>query len=134
IAAPLRELHLSKHHAAYDKHANETLEKLDEARDRSDFTRIPAFEKSLAFNLSGHVLHSVFWRNMAPKAGGRPTGELARAIDRDFGGFDKMKAQLTSAAATVMGSGWGALVYEPLAARLLTCQRYGRQSNLTQGG
>jgi len=134
ISATLLELHHSKHHAAYVKQANETLEKLDEARDRGDFTRIPAFEKSLAFNLSGHVLHSVFWRNLAPKAGGRPSGDFARAIERDFGGFDKMKAQLTSAASTVMGSGWGALVYEPLAARLLTCQIYDHQSNLTQGG
>jgi superoxide dismutase, Fe-Mn family len=134
ISGPLLELHHSKHHAAYVKQANETLEKLDEARAKDDFTRIPAFERSLAFNLSGHVLHSIFWRNLAPKAGGPPKGDLAQAIQRDFGGFDKMKAQLSTAAATVMGSGWGALVYEPLAGRLLTCQIYDHQSNLTQGG
>jgi Fe-Mn family superoxide dismutase len=135
LSAPLLEIHHSKHHAAYVKQANETLEKLDEARAKDDFTRIPAFEKALAFNLSGHVLHSIFWRNLAPRAGGAPPrGALADALQRDFGGFDKMKAQLTSAAATVMGSGWGALVYEPLAGRLLTCQIYDHQSNLTQGG
>lgn len=134
ISATLLELHHSKHHAAYVKQANETLDKLDEARGKDDFTRLPALEKSLAFNLSGHVLHSLFWRNLAPRAGGRPTGELATAFERDFGGFEKMKAQLTSAAATIMGSGWGALVWEPLAGRLLTCQIYDHQSNLTQGG
>jgi Fe-Mn family superoxide dismutase len=134
IQGPLLELHHSKHHAAYVKNANETLEKLDEARDKGDFTRTPSLEKSLAFNLSGHVLHSIFWRNLAPHAGGQPKGKLADAIQKDFGSFDKMKAQLTSAAATVMGSGWGALVYEPLAGRLLTCQIYDHQSNLTQGG
>jgi superoxide dismutase, Fe-Mn family len=134
IQAPLLELHHQKHHATYVKQANETLEKLDEARDKDDYTRIAAFEKALAFNLSGHVLHSIFWRNLAPKAGGRPGGKLAEAITRDFGSFDKMKAQLTNVAATVMGSGWAALVWEPLGGRLLTCQIYDHQSNLTQGG
>jgi superoxide dismutase, Fe-Mn family len=134
ISAAVLEIHHSKHHAAYVKNANETLEKLDDARERGDFTRIAALEKALAFNLSGHVLHSIFWRNLAPKAGGRPVGKLAQAIDRDFGSFDKLKAQLTSVAATVMGSGWGTLVWEPLAGKLLTCQVYDHQSNLAQGG
>ncbi len=134
ISAPLLEVHHSKHHANYVTQANDTLEKLDEARDKGDFTRIAALEKSLAFNLSGHVLHSIFWRNLAPQAGGEPQGELGSAIERDFGSFAKMKAQLTHVAATVMGSGWAALVFEPLSGRLLTCQIYDHQSNLTQGG
>ena len=134
ITGAVLELHHSKHHAAYVKNANQTLETLDEARSRGDFTRIAALERALAFNLSGHVLHSIFWRNLAPRAGGRPTGKLAEAFDRDFGGFDKLKAQLTSVASTVMGSGWAALIWEPLAGRLLTCQIYDHQSNLAQGG
>src|SRR5262249_5132679 len=56
------------------------------------------------------------------------------AIERDFGSFEAFQAQLTEVAATVMGSGWGALVYEPIAQRLLTCQIYDHQSNLSQGG
>ncbi len=71
---------------------------------------------------------------MKPHGGDRPSGELARAIERDFGGFEAFKAQLTQVAATIMGSGWGALVYEPIAQRLLTCQIYDHQSNLSQGG
>jgi Fe-Mn family superoxide dismutase len=134
ISGKLLELHHTKHHAAYVKKANETLEKLDEARDTGDFTRIGGLEKALAFNLSGHALHSVFWRNLAPKAGGRPTGDLAEAIQADFGGFDRLKAQLTSVASTIMGSGWAALVFEPMARRLLACQIYDHQSNLAQGG
>jgi len=134
ISGKLMELHHNKHHAAYVKKANETMEQLDEARDKGDFTRIGGLEKALAFNLSGHVLHSIFWRNLAPKAGGRPTGELLDAIESDFGSFDKLKAQLTSVASTIMGSGWAALVYEPLSSRLLTCQIYDHQSNLAQGG
>jgi superoxide dismutase, Fe-Mn family len=133
ITGRLLELHHAKHHAAYVTKANETLQQLDEARGKGDFTKIAGLEKALAFNLSGHVLHSIFWRNLAPQAGGRPSGELAAAVDEFFGGFDKLKAQLTNVAATVMGSGWAALFWEPMAGRLLTCQIYDHQSNLTQG-
>jgi Fe-Mn family superoxide dismutase len=133
ISGALLEVHHSKHHAAYVEQANQTLEKLDEARDAGDFTRLAALERALAFNLSGHVLHSIFWRNLAPTGGGKPSGELARAIDRDFGGFEKMQAQLTHVASTVMGSGWAALMYEPLAGRLITSQIYDHQSNVSQG-
>ena len=134
ISGKIMELHHDKHHAAYVKGANDTLEKLDEARDKEDFTRLGALEKSLAFNLSGHVLHSLFWQNLTPKGGGEPEGELAQAIANDFGSFAKMKRQLTEAASTIMGSGWGALVWEPLAGKLLTTQIYDHQSNLAQGG
>jgi len=134
ISGRIMELHHDKHHAGYVKGANETLERLDEAREKEDFSRLAALEKGLAFHLSGHVLHSLFWRNLAPNGGGRPDGKLARAIDRDFGGFEKFKRQMTEVAATVMGSGWSALVWEPVGKRLLTTQIYDHQSNLSQGG
>jgi len=134
IDAKTMEIHHDKHHAAYVKKANETLEQLDEARDKSDFTRIAGLEKSLAFNLSGHVLHSLFWRNLMPKGGGRPTGELAQALVRDFGSFEGFQKQINEVSGTIMGSGWGALIYEPMAGRLLTSQIYDHQSNLAQAG
>ena len=134
ISGEIMELHHGGHHKAYVEKANETLEKLQEARDKHDYSRLGALEKALAFNLSGHVLHSVFWKNLAPRAGGQPVGELARLIQRDFGGFQPFKEQLTETAGTIMGSGWAALVWEPLAERLLTCQVYDHQSNLSQGG
>src|SRR5688572_28889591 len=134
ISGQIMKLHHDKHHGAYVKKANETLEQLDEARDKSDFTCIAGLEKSLAFNLSGHVLHSLFWKNLRPQAGDAPTGALADAIRRDFGSFDGFKKQLSECASTVMGSGWGTLVYEPMAGRLLTCQIYDHQSNLAQAG
>jgi len=127
-------LHHDKHHAAYVKGANTTLEKLDEARDKEDYSRLTALEKALAFNLSGHVLHSIFWQNLSPKSGGRPSGELAAAIQEHFGSFEKLKRQLNEVASTIMGSGWAALVWEPLGSRLLTTQIYDHQSNLNQGG
>jgi Fe-Mn family superoxide dismutase len=134
ISGKIMELHHDKHHAAYVKGANQALEKLGEAREKEDFTRLGALEKALAFNLSGHVLHSLFWQNLTPKGGGEPEGELADAIANDFGNFAGMKRQLTEAASTIMGSGWSALVWEPLAGKLLTTQIYDHQSNLAQGG
>jgi Fe-Mn family superoxide dismutase len=134
ISGKIMELHHSKHHAGYVQGANTTLEKLDEAREREDFTRLAALEKALAFNLSGHVLHSLFWQNLTPKGADRPTGELAAAIQRDFGSFEKFRKQLTSVASTIMGSGWAALIWEPLGQRLLTTQIYDHQSNLAQAG
>src|SRR4029078_5110315 len=71
ISAEIMQLHHGKHHAAYVKKANETLEKLDEARDKKDFSKLAGLEKALPFNLSGHLLHSVFWRNLRPQGGDR---------------------------------------------------------------
>jgi superoxide dismutase, Fe-Mn family len=134
VSGKIMELHHDKHHKTYVEGANTAIEQLDEAREKSDFTRLSALEKALAFNLSGHILHSLFWQNMGPKAGGQPEGELAQAIQRDFGGFDQFKRQLSQAAGTIMGSGWAALVWEPLGKRLLTTQIYDHQSNLSQAG
>ena len=134
ISGRIMELHHDKHHATYVEGVNKTLEQLDEARDKADFTRLAALEKALAFNLSGHILHSLFWQNMMPKGGGKPEDDFAEALQRDFGGFDSFKKQLSQVAATIMGSGWAALVWEPLGGRLLTTQIYDHQSNLSQGG
>lgn len=134
ISGKIMEFHHDKHHAGYVKGANSTLGKLDEARAAEDFTRLASLEKALAFNLSGHILHSLFWQNLAPNAGGRPEGELGRIVDRDFGSFEMLKRQLIAVASTIMGSGWAALIWEPLGQRLLTTQIYDHQSNLSQAG
>jgi Fe-Mn family superoxide dismutase len=126
------ELHHDKHHAAYVTGANDTLDKLAEARSAGNFGTIVGLEKTLAFNVSGHVLHSIFWQNLSPDGGGQPEGELAAAIDESFGGFDAFKAQLTSASSTVQGSGWGVLSWDPLGQRLLVQQVYDHQSNAAQ--
>jgi Fe-Mn family superoxide dismutase len=134
MAAKVLELHHGKHHATYVKNANATLEKLAEARSKEDFTRLGALEHALAFNLSGHILHSIFWQNLTPKGGGRPNGKLGEALTRDLGGFESFKKQMSEVAATIMGSGWAALVWEPVGQRLLVTQIYDHQSNLNQGG
>ena len=134
ISGRIMELHHDKHHAAYVKGANTTIEKLQQAREKDDLSTLAGLEKALAFHLSGHVLHSLFWQNLAPKAGGRPSGELAAAINEHFGSFDKLKRQLTEVAGTIMGSGWAALMWEPLGKRLITAQIYDHQSNVNQAG
>ena len=128
------ELHHGKHHAAYVKGVNDTLDQLAAARASGDMSSLVGLEKTLAFNLSGHVLHSLFWKNLAPHAGGQPTGELAAAIDEFFGSFDAFRAQLTAAVTSVQGSGWGALSWEPLGKRLYIEQIYDHQGNIGQSG
>ena len=106
------EYHYGKHHQAYVTGANTALEQLAEARDKNDFANVNKLEKDLAFNLGGHVNHSIFWTNLAPESdggGGKPEGELAAAIDDNFGGFDKFQAHFTAAATGIQGSGWAVL-------------------------
>jgi Fe-Mn family superoxide dismutase len=134
ISGKIMELHHDKHHGAYVKGANETIEKLAEARAKGNFDSIGALEKKLAFNVSGHVLHSLFWKNMEPKADDRPTGDLADAIKKDFGSFEAFRKEMTAAAGSIMGSGWAALVWEPMGGRLVTAQIYDHQGNVTQAG
>src|ERR1700746_2647415 len=129
-SARLLELHHDKHHAGYVAGANTTLEKLAEARDREDFAAINQLQKNLAFHLSGHVLHSLFWRNMSPHGGGEPGGELADAVNESFGSVANLKGQLNEAALNVQGSGWGTLAWEPLAKRLRDGQGDGHQSHV----
>ena len=134
ISGQIMELHHDKHHAAYVKGANTALEKLADARESDDFGAISKLQKDLAFNLSGHVLHTLFWKNLSPHGGDKPEGELAAAIDEFFGGFDAFRGHLTQAAATVQGSGWGALTWEPIGERLYIEQVYDHQGNVGQGG
>jgi len=133
LSARILELHHGAHHAAYVKGLNETLEKLAEARSGKKFETIVGLEKTLAFNLSGHVLHSIFWTNLSPHGGGQPDGDLASAIGDQFGSFDAFKAQLTQATVTVQGSGWGVLAWEPLGRRLLVQQVYDHHESIGMG-
>lgn len=133
IPAQILELHHGKHHAAYVAGLNTTLEKIEKARSGSDFSTLVGLEKAMAFNLAGHVLHTIQWTNLTPDGGGKPEGELAAAIDRHFGSFDAFRAQFASATTTVQGSGWGVLAWEPLGERLVIEQVYDHQGNHGQG-
>jgi Fe-Mn family superoxide dismutase len=84
----------------------------------------------LAFHLSGHLLHSLLWKNLTPQGGGAPNGDLKKAIEAHFGSFSSFKEQLTAAAQSLQGSGWGALSWEPLGKRLLVEQVFDHQGNV----
>jgi Fe-Mn family superoxide dismutase len=133
LSARILELHHGKHHQTYVDGANTALEKIAAACEGSDFSTIVGLEKNLAFNVSGHVLHSMYWENLSPDGGGEPTGDFADAIDENFGSFLYFKAQMTQATTSVQGSGWSALSWEPLGQRLLVEQIYDHHANTLQG-
>ncbi|WP_157156131.1 MULTISPECIES: superoxide dismutase [unclassified Diaminobutyricimonas] len=133
ISGTIMELHHSKHHATYVAGANTALEKLAEARDKNDFTNVNKLEKDLAFNLGGHVNHSIFWTNMSPNGGDKPTGELASAIDDQFGSFDKFQGHFTATALGVQGSGWAVLAWDAIGQRLVVLQFFDQQANFPAG-
>ncbi|HVV11649.1 superoxide dismutase [Amycolatopsis sp.] len=130
ISGQINELHHSKHHATYVKGANDTLDKIAEARDKGDFGGIVGLETTLAFNLAGHANHVVWWKILSPEGGDKPTGELASAIDEAFGSFDKFQAQFNAVATTIQGNGWAALSWDPVGKTLITQQLRDHHNNL----
>ncbi|NNG18143.1 superoxide dismutase [Naumannella sp. ID2617S] len=133
IAPEIMELHHDKHHATYVKGANTAVEQIAEAVDKGDFATINKLEKDLAFNLGGHINHSVFWTNMSPEGGGEPTGEVGEAIGADFGGYETFQKMFTANALGVQGSGWSVLAYDTLGQRLNLLQVFDHQGNLPAG-
>jgi Fe-Mn family superoxide dismutase len=104
-------IHYQKHHNAYVSGANAILEKLDKARADGADLDVKSTLKELSFQIGGHILHSLFWANLAPagKGGGEPSGALGDAIDKEFGSFERFKKEFTQAAVSVEGSGWAVL-------------------------
>ena len=130
ISGRIMQLHHGKHHAAYVAGANTTLDLMAEARDKNDLTWINKLQKDLAFNLGGHVNHSIFWKNLSASGGDKPTGELAAAINEFFGSFDGFRAHFTANAMGIQGSGWSILAWDVLGQRLIIEQLYDQQGNL----
>ncbi len=130
IAPEIMELHHGKHHATYVKGLNTALGQLAEARSKGELGNVNKLAKDVAFNLGGHVNHSVFWKNMSPEGGGRPEGELASAIDEFFGGFEPFQKQFNATATGLQGSGWSVLAWDTLGGQMLIHQLFDQQGNL----
>ncbi|GAA1564160.1 Superoxide dismutase [Mn/Fe] [Leucobacter aridicollis] len=133
ISGKIMQLHHDKHHQAYVTGANTALEQLAEARESGNLGPVNKLEKDLAFNVGGHVNHTIFWNNMSPEGGGRPEGELASAIDEFFGDFEKFQAHFTATAMGVQGSGWAVLAWDTLGQRANIVQMFDQQGNLPAG-
>ncbi|MEM9559352.1 MAG: superoxide dismutase [Planctomycetota bacterium] len=134
IDAQTMSIHHGRHHAGYVRGLNNALAKLQEIRTGGgDPSTVEHWSRELSFNAGGHINHALFWTGMAPAGnggGGEPDGPLRAAIDRDFGAFEQFTAHFKAASASVEGSGWGWLVYEPLGGRLMVTQMHSQQMGL----
>ncbi len=102
------EIHYSRHHAAYTDNFNKAIESnnLKESSLFEIFSKAGSLPPAIRNNGGGFYNHQLFWRIMAPGAGGQPSGELAKAIETEFGSFDTFKEKFAEAAKTQFGSGW----------------------------
>jgi Fe-Mn family superoxide dismutase len=116
IDAKTMEIHHDKHHSGYVDKANKALEGTpwaDKAVEEvvAQLDKMPADKQTaVRNNAGGHANHSLFWSVMGPNKGGKPSGDLAKAIDAAFGSFDKFKEAFADAGASRFGSGWAWLV------------------------
>ncbi len=129
LSAELLDLHYNKHHNAYVKKANELVDTLSSLAADADPS---ALLRALSFNVSGHALHSLFWESMSP-ASTKPSEALKAEITRSFGSEELLQSRLTAAVSKLAGSGWGALVWEPMAKRLAVVQLHDHQSDFIVG-
>lgn len=132
ISEKTLKLHHDKHHKAYVDGLNKAETSLSEARSRNSYEFIKYWENELAFNGSGHILHSIYWTIMAPAGmGGQPYPYTSNCINSYFGSFDAFKEQFKNASEKVEASGWGILVWQP-AWRHLEILQAEKHQNLTQ--
>ncbi|PNS16457.1 Superoxide dismutase [Sphaceloma murrayae] len=115
ISGKIMELHHSKHHQTYVNSLNAAEEKLAEAQSKNDTSALVSLQPLINFHGGGHVNHSLFWENLAPKSQGGgtpPSGALAKAIDAHYGNLEGFKDKFNAALAGIQGSGWAWLVQD----------------------
>ena len=103
-------LHHTFHHGGAVKGANKDIEMIKKV-----------MNKKLSFHLSSHILHSIFWTNLANKKS-QPTGDLLKRIEKDFGSTNKMQGMIAKISKSIEGSGWGILAYQPYSDNLVVLQ------------
>ncbi|GAA0188121.1 superoxide dismutase [Fulvivirga kasyanovii] len=107
IDARTMEIHHGKHHAAYTSKLNDAIKGTEmEGKSIEDILANHSDNGAVRNNGGGYYNHNLFWTVMSPNGGGKPSGELAEAIDAAYGSFDKFKEEFSNAAATRFGSGW----------------------------
>ena len=137
IDAQTMTIHHGKHHAGYVTGLNKALGELAKIREGAgDAALVKHWSREVSFHGSGHVNHTLFWQMLAPAGkggGGKPSGTLAAAIDRELGGFDKFATHFKAAANQVEGGGWAWLAVEPLGRRLVVIQEEKQQDMMLTG-
>lgn len=108
IDAKTMEIHHDKHHAGYTSKLNAAIEGTDQEGKTIEniLTNLDMNNKAVRNNGGGYYNHNLFWEIMSPNGGGKPSGDLAAAIDKKFGSFDSFKEEFSKAGATQFGSGW----------------------------
>ena len=108
IDSKTMQIHHGKHHAGYTNKLNTAIAgtDLEEKTIEEILKNLDMNNTAVRNNGGGYFNHSLFWEIMGPNCGGKPEGQLAAAIDRDFGSFDEFKSNFSSAAGTRFGSGW----------------------------
>lgn len=139
IDARTMEIHHGKHHATYVSKLNEALEKAPDFQNKSIEEILRSLDQApkevqaaLRNHGGGHFNHSLFWKAMSPKGGGKPAGDLLAAIEKGFGGFDAFKDKFSAAAAGVFGSGWAWLCMDS-SKKLLVTTTPNQDSPVSQG-
>ena len=113
-------LHHQKHHNSYVNNANALVQKLRDARKNNSEISIKHIAKDLAFNLAGHILHSLFWKNLRSVSQmNEPKSEILEAIKKEFDSFERFRKEFSEAALSVEGSGWAALVRDKNSGKIL---------------
>lgn len=125
-------LHYTFHHGGAVKSANKDQQMIKKALEENSFETVDYWTKKLAFHLSSHILHSIFWTNLTNKKT-LPVGDLLNRIEKDFGSYEKLKMYLAKVSKEVDGNGWGILGYQPYTDKLtiLQCENH---EKLTQWG
>lgn len=107
------EIHYKNHHNTYVTNYNNAIEQLQEAQAQGNIAAQIALEPAINFNGGGHLNHTLFWENLAPKSAGggeAPSGALSKAIDTTYGGYSEFQSKMNAALASIQGSGWAWLV------------------------
>ncbi len=125
ISKETLQYHHDKHHLGYVNGANAAIDKLEKhLNGQLESIDIRAVLRDFEFNYGGHLLHTLYWLNMAPqgKGGGKPGGAIGDAIIKYFGSFEKFQKLMGDAAKNVEGVGWAILAYDPVTGELRLLQ------------
>jgi Fe-Mn family superoxide dismutase len=121
ISEEIMTIHHTKHHQLYVTNLNNAIKAYNSAISSNDVRKQIELQSAIKFNGGGHINHSLFWKNLAPaKEGGGQLhdGPLKQAIERDFGSLDNLKSSFNATIATIQGSGWGWLGFNPKNSKL----------------